>query len=642
MGISPMPSSLSRNDIVLTMSVARARLVSLAALVLVLVSTALVAGRGGAQQQPTETAPAPLSFKVLADQLAALFPSVQTEVVEVSSGRVTLASGRQAGVQPGVELTVVREGRELYHPTTKKLLGRTQETLGRIVVTEVFDEHSIARVIEGDGAFQPGDRARANAAKIRLTVLSLTSGARTKIVEAATYELVQELERTGRFQVSFGDQIIGWLAQEKISYEDFMRGQGVRQATERFKIPHLLAIHFTTSQSKPFMDVRAFSATMDAPQLQSALFVPSSVRASPSQQFSSGPNAQTAKIEKRSLLTRLLSGDWDPNTYSAGAATIPIRNIATFPFMVVSMDVAVAPADKVARVVVTDGQKVWVYRLVGEKLDGEWTYDKRLRGKILSVQFADLNGDGVLDVVVNRQDARTGMLSSIITGRNGRPVVLADEIDLLLLAVDETGDGLNKGLWGQIYQPEKFWTRGTATRYVLKGDQVVATTRVVVHDSFRPTGATFTNIGGKDRLLAFVDEQSRLVMSLGSQEMWRSLTIVGGGLTQGMVQIPMMQTMVDKFFKFEPNPLSVDLDGDGVQEVVIPINEEEAGRMAVVFRGPAGYRFQVVASGFEGFITGLGAIPNEGTNPSLVAAVVRRLGLLKQSGETQIVITLPE
>jgi len=86
----------------------------------------------------------------------------------------------------------------------------------------------------------------------------------------------------------------------------------------------------------------------------------------------------------------------------------------------------------------------------------------------------------------------------------------------------------------------------------------------------------------------------------------------------------------------------VDVVGFSIKEVVIPINEEEAGRMAVVFRGPAGYRFQVVASGFEGFITGIGAIPNEGTNPSLVAAVVRRVGLLKQSGETQIVITLPE
>jgi hypothetical protein len=644
MGVSPMPSSFSGGGIVLSMLGVPARVLSLMALAgaLTLVSASEGAGRAGAQPEAPVAPSGPLSFKVLADQLAALFPIVQTEVVEVSGGRVTLASGRRTGVQPGVEMTVLREGRELVHPTTKKVLGRTQETLGRVVVTEVLDEYSVAKLLEGEGVVQPGDHARVSSAKLRLTVLPLTSGTRSKVGEAATYELIQELERTGRFQVGFGDQIVGWLAQERIAAEDFVRGQGVRQAMERFKIPHLLALHFTTAQNRPFMDVRAFAGTVDAPLLQSSLFVPSSVRPASSQQFSSGSNPQVARVERRSLLARLLSGDWEPNTYSAGAASIPIRAVATFPFIVQSMDVAVAPADKAARVVVTDGQRVWVYRLTGEKLDAEWTFDKRMRGRILSVQLADLNGDGVLDVVVNRQDDRTGMLSYVVTLRGGRPTVLADEIPLLLLAVDEAGDGVNKALWAQAYHAEKFWTQGTATRYVLQGNTVSATTRVLVHDAFRPTGATLSNIAGKERVLAFVDNENRLRISLGGQEMWRSLTTVGGGLAQGILQIPMLMTVVDKFFKFEPNPVSVDLDGDGVQEVVVPVNEDESGRMAVVFRGPAGYRLQVVSSGFEGFVTGLGAIPNEGANPSLVAAVVRRLGLLRQTGETQIVLTLPE
>jgi hypothetical protein len=639
-----MPSFFSFDDIVLVMSTAPLRLSSLLAVVLVLAGSAVVPGRGAAQSgQPVPLAPAPLSFKVLADQVNALFPVINTDVVEISGNRVTLASGRSQNIQPGVELILYREGRELYHPTTKKLLGRTEETLGRAVVAEVFENYSLATLAESKTAVQPGDHARSIAGKIRLTVLPLTTGTRSKIMEAATYELVQELERTGRFQTAFGDQVVGWLAQERIPVEEFMKGRGVREATQRFKLSHILALHFSMVQGKPFMDVRAFSAALDAPLLQSALFVPSTVRAQPTQQFSSGPGGQDVRVQRRSLLARLLSGDWEPNTYSAGAASIPIRSVATFPFMVLSMDVAVGPADKIPRIVVTEGERVFVYKVNGEKLDAEWTYDKRLRGRILSVQFADLNGDGVLDVVVNRQDVKTGMLSHILTSQNGRPVVLADEIPLLLLAVDEQGDGVNRGLWAQTYNGEKFWNRGTATRYVLKDHDVAATTRVIVHDSFRPTGATFSNIAGKERVLAFVDEQSRLRLTLGSQELWRSLTIVGGGLAQGQVAIPMLQTVVDKFFKFEPNPVSVDLDGDGVQEVVVPVNEDEAGRMAVVFRGPAGYRMQVVSSGFEGFVTGLGAIPAvEAGNPSLVAAVVRRSGVLRQTGDTQIVMTVPE
>jgi len=596
-------------------------------------------GQSGSQAPAESTAP--LSFKVLADQFAALFPAIQTDVVEVSDTRVILAAGRSQGAQPGLELVGYREGRELIHPRTKQSLGRTEETLGRLVVAQVFENYSVATHVDGLKV-QVGDRARVTAGKIRLTVLPLASAARGRVAEVAVQEMLQELERTGRFQIAFGDQVLAWLGQERIGADDFMKGKGVQEAAQKFNLTHLLALHFATVEGKLFMDVRLFSRTGQAPLLQTTLLVPSTVRPKPTQQFSSGGGPGDVKVEKRSLLARLLSGDWEPNKYSAGASAIPVRLAATFPFLVVSMDVAVAPADKQPRLVVTDGQKVYVYRVNGEKLDAEWTFDKLMVGRILSVQFADLDGDGILEVVVNRQDAKAGMLSYVIAVRQGRPVALAQDTPLLLLAVDEQGEGLNRVVWGQRQDSQAFFAKGSATRYALKGNELVATTRAYVPDTFRLTGATFSNIGGKDtRALAYVDEYGRLRIAAGANEMWRSLSVVGGGIALAQIQIPMFQTSVDKFFKMEPNPLSVDLDGDGVQEVLVPVNEEEAGRVAVVFRGPAGFRMQIVQSGFEGMITGLGAIKGD-TGPSLLLAVLRRGGLLRDRGETQLIMTLPE
>ena len=80
----------------------------------------------------------------------------------------------------------------------------------------------------------------------------------------------------------------------------------------------------------------------------------------------------------------------------------------------------------------TDGRRVFQYRLENQTLTAEWTYDRLMVGNILSVQLADLNGDGVLDVVVNRQDHKTGMLSYILTTRNDKPVVLAEDIPYIL------------------------------------------------------------------------------------------------------------------------------------------------------------------------------------------------------------------
>ena len=73
-------------------------------------------------------------------------------------------------------------------------------------------------------------------------------------------------------------------------------------------------------------------------------------------------------------------------------------------------------------------------------------------------------------------------------------------------------------------------------------------------------------------------------------------------------------------------------------EILVPQNQT-AGMLAVVYKGPAGYRLQSVNSGFEGTITAFGAVP--GDTPVLVAAVVRYTGTLTAEGETQIIITLP-
>ena len=90
----------------------------------------------------------------------------------------------------------------------------------------------------------------------------------------------------------------------------------------------------------------------------------------------------------------------------------------------------------------------------------------------------------------------------------------------------------------------------------------------------------------------------------------------------------------------EPQPLAVDLDGDGIDEIVVPQNQLP-GRLAVVYKGPAGYRFQTVNSGFEGTVTALGAIPGESA-PTLVIAVVRYQNWFNTVGETQIIMTTPD
>jgi hypothetical protein len=152
---------------------------------------------------------------------------------------------------------------------------------------------------------------------------------------------------------------------------------------------------------------------------------------------------------------------------------------------------------------------------------------------------------------------------------------------------------------------------------------------------------------GKDtRALALIDEFNQLEVVNEGEELWRSSTSVGGGYLKVELTDAYRSSKNDrsKFFKIEPTPLAVDLDGDGIDELIVPQNLVREGLLAVVFKGPAGFRLQSINSGFEGGITCLGAYKTEdATQPTIIAAVVRFNGIVfKTSGETQIIMTVPQ
>jgi len=517
-------------------------------------------------------------------------------------------------------------------------------------VAEVQETFSLARAT-APVEVKPGDRVRMSSAKVRITLLPLLGSVRETLVDAATNEIVERLSATGRFQVGMGDAINVFLSQEGLKAEDVLQGRGVKKVTERFKVEHLLAVHFQRVQGRPYMEVRFFSAPREDPSVTMAFFVPPSIRsASQAGQFStSRSTANPPSAKSRSLLSRLLGGDLDPSSYSSAESTIPLREVARFPFPVLTMDVAMHPADKIPRMVVSDGERIYMYRFSGQKLDAEWSISARSMGLVMTIQLVDLNGDGSFEVVGTRWHPDSFLNSFILEFKDGKPRFVVDNIGLFLVAMDTAGVGYKQTLWAQALNTEKFFNHGHADQMALKNGKLVTERPVAVHGAFRPTGATLSNISGKDtRALAFIDDFNRLQVSLDGQDLWRSSSPVGGGYAVAeQINRGDSRGGRSKYYKFEPVPVSVDLDGDGIDEIVVPQNTIREGLLAVVFKGPAGIRLQSVESGFEGAVTALGAFRTEDNNqPTLVASVVRFQGLLqswlKRSGDTQIIMTIPQ
>ncbi|MBI3626001.1 MAG: hypothetical protein HY215_07640 [Candidatus Rokubacteria bacterium] len=602
-----------------------------------------------------EETKAPAAFASLVDQILAFFPSLIAEIIEAKDKEVTLSVGRRQGIQAGMEFSLFRQGRELRHPKTGEALGRVEQELGFAVVSQVSETHSVATVTSGAG-IHSGDRARISGGTIKLTVTALGSpGVSAGLVEAVVSEVSEELSATGRFQVINGDALAAAVTQARVPPERVLQGEGLAEPAGRYRVSRLLVLWIKQVEVKPFVEARLFSflpGRETTPMAATGLFVPSSVKAPPvtasREQFSSAPQAnppvQQTQPGSRSFLSRLFFGEEERQSDFAGSISMPLREVARLDFPVLAMDVAVSPKDRVSRLVATDGEKIYLYRIVERALELEWTYAGHVSGTVLSVQLADLNEDGVLEVVANRYSPlpTVGLSSFILTSTEGKPSVVVQDFPQILFAVDATGDGVKRTLWGQRFDPDNFFTHGRVERYVLRNGRLVVDGSVRVPRDFRVTGATFSNIAGAgSRALAYVDERGRLVISIEGKEKWHSISRVGGA---GYVQLEVLKGKdragQNLFYSVEPMPLVVDLDGDGVDEILVPQNEVQ-GTLAVVSGGAAGYRVYTLDTGFEEPISGLGAIRGA-TAPILILASVHFTSILRKSGETRILVTTRE
>jgi len=96
-----------------------------------------------------------LALKIYQD-----LPLVEGFVINVSGDQLTLDFGTDKGVKKGMKCIVYKEGRDIIHPISKKVLGKETEELGEVKLVQVYAEYSIGQVLKTKGSlFEVGNKS---------------------------------------------------------------------------------------------------------------------------------------------------------------------------------------------------------------------------------------------------------------------------------------------------------------------------------------------------------------------------------------------------------------------------------------------------------------------------------------------------
>lgn len=85
-------------------------------------------------------------------------PLVEGNIIKVEDNTIYIDLGTTEGLRRGTKCVAFEEGEEIINPVTKEILGKKVKKLGEIIVEQVQNKMSIAKIISKEGSIKTGDK----------------------------------------------------------------------------------------------------------------------------------------------------------------------------------------------------------------------------------------------------------------------------------------------------------------------------------------------------------------------------------------------------------------------------------------------------------------------------------------------------
>ena len=323
------------------------------------------------------------SLDRIVSQIDAMFPPLQGYVIAVDGEVLTLDLKQGQPIKEGDRLKLLRFGKDIIHPVTKKKVGREEKDLGEVEILEVRKDFSWASATDPSVKAQPGDGVQSPFNEIILLVAPPKNESSQKFDgNRLRLNLEKRLAGHPRFQVPTFELGL-WMLENGLDTKTVLKEKNLRQLRKKISADFIMVPSVRTVKEKSVLSYRLYS-TEDGSLKKQA-------------QVLSGQLPTAATARKQTPEQPVQS---DFNSRKKG----PIQFVGKheFDFELVDFDIGDINGDGKKEYVIIDRNRVMVYRHQG---NGQF---KRLfqvqankhANNFLGVDVGDINKNGRDEIFV--------------------------------------------------------------------------------------------------------------------------------------------------------------------------------------------------------------------------------------------------
>jgi hypothetical protein len=322
------------------------------------------------------------SLDRLVSQIESMFPPLEGYVIEVEGSGLTLDLKQGMPVAPGDRLKLIRYGRELFHPVTKKKVGRKETDLGEIEVLEVRKNFSRARALDPTVLPKEGDGVRSAFQKLSFLVAPPQAKSKKKInVDRLRFNLESRLNQHPRFEVPAFDLGL-WMIDKKLNIQSALQSRNLKKLLGKVEANFILIPSVRTVKGKMALNYKLIS-TIDGSLKKQANIMSDDLPA-PDAPRERGRRTQANFQQKQDLFKFVGKQE--------------------FPFEVIDFDIGDLNGDGKNEFVLIDRYRVMIFEnKKGHLKRISMVKTKKSLNHFLGVDVGDINGNGRDEIFVTNQ-----------------------------------------------------------------------------------------------------------------------------------------------------------------------------------------------------------------------------------------------